>query len=177
MKAGSAGTLWTNALLVAMPSLSFSALVAIAVLPWNLPAQSALLLQLLPTIAIFYWTNDAKRALPSPLLAAGGLMIDVATFGPLGFWAAVYLAAQVCSSALPVRDIATPTRRVAAFFALTLLLSALQWAAMSVYLVTIADWRPLAVAGVIVSVVYAVVCLVSAVVRTSPIRPRVRPAP
>ncbi|MEM8937592.1 MAG: rod shape-determining protein MreD [Pseudomonadota bacterium] len=49
---------------------------------------------IIPLFFVFYWSIYAPNYLPAPSVFAVGLLQDFLTGGPLGLWAAVYLAAQ-----------------------------------------------------------------------------------
>lgn len=144
--------------------LTFSGLVLLAVLPLNLPAQAAAVLHLLPVLAIYHWAAGSRDGVPAIAVFAGGILVDIVSAGPLGFWPATYLAAQVFSASLPPRYVSTVLRKCLGLAATVTSAVSLQWVVASVYLVTLADWRPTAIAGVIILSIYGLFSLIRAIV-------------
>ena len=74
-----------------LPAL-ISLLAAIsASLPWGAPASVSLALPLMALSVIFYWGIHRGAQLPSPVVFAIGIVTDLATDGPMGFWALNFL--------------------------------------------------------------------------------------
>lgn len=60
-------------------------------LRWGASPQVSMVLPLLALAVIFFWALRRGSQLPSPLVFLIGLFTDLATDGPLGFWALNFL--------------------------------------------------------------------------------------
>lgn len=69
-----------------------------ACLPWGAPAPVQFALPLLTMAVIFYWAVKRRHQLPSPVVFLIGLFTDLATAGPLGYWALNFLIAVAIAS-------------------------------------------------------------------------------
>jgi rod shape-determining protein MreD len=67
-------------------------------LPWGAPAPVQFALPLLTMAVIFYWSVNRRRQLPSPVVFFAGLFTDLATAGPLGYWALNFLISVAIAS-------------------------------------------------------------------------------
>jgi rod shape-determining protein MreD len=97
-------------------------------LPLGLPGQA----ELRPTYAmacVFFWSLYRPAALPAPLVAVIGLLLDLLNISPLGLWAVLLLLLQ--GSTLAARRRLLPVGFLLnwlAFIGLTALFSTLFWA-------------------------------------------------
>ena len=73
--------------------ISIAVLTLLAALPWGLPTEDRFFLPLLPVVAIHYWALRRPEVLPEWFVFLAGLLLDVFTHGPLGYWPLVYLVA------------------------------------------------------------------------------------
>lgn len=76
-----------------LPALSVLFAVLATAVPWGLPADATFILPLVVVMMVFCW-----RALPGTVLSPSvamllGLLTDVTSGGPLGFWALLMLIA------------------------------------------------------------------------------------
>ena len=120
-------------------------LVILSALPWGVPADSRFVLPLLPVVAIHYWVlRERAPLLPEWFVFACGLLLDILTNGPLGFWPLIYLFAYVLAT------LSAPWAREGVFARWLLLLAALAilsicaWIISSIYAIEIVDWQPFA---------------------------------
>ncbi len=127
------------------PPLSVVALTVLSALPWGVAADSRFVLPLLPVVAIHYWVlREYASALPEWFVFACGLLLDVLTNGPLGFWSMIYLFAYALAT------LSIPWSREGVFGRWLLLLAALAllsfcaWIISSLYAVEVVDWQPFA---------------------------------
>lgn len=126
----------------------------VALLPWGLPGEARFVLPMLPYVAIHYWTLNDRGFMPAGLVFVVGLVIDLVTRGPLGFWAMIFLTGQMCALWLSGAPGDTRLKRWLGFFAVIGLLSCLQWLVASIYFVAWADPRPFATAAVVIAAIY-----------------------
>jgi len=72
-------------------------------LPWGAPLVVQYAMPLLTMAVIFNWTMKRRELLPSPAIFLIGLFMDLATAGPLGYWALNFLIAMAVASYSPGR--------------------------------------------------------------------------
>ena len=102
----------THAVLARLvPVLSIIVLVLISVTPLGLGPKAQFALPLLPFAAIHFWRLESERPLSTGLVFLAGIAVDVLTFGPLGYWALVYLGGVALAEA--VGALGLPMRRLA----------------------------------------------------------------
>jgi rod shape-determining protein MreD len=124
------------------PFVSVALLVLLAALPWGLSPEDRMALPLLPVIAIHYWTLRHDALIPEWLVFAFGLMLDILTQGPLGFWSLLYLLGYllaVLSQPLAGRGAGA---RLMSLLAALVIVSAAAWLVASAYQMQIAEPRP-----------------------------------
>ena len=83
-----------------VPAGTLLVLVGLAVTPLGLGDSGAFALSVLPLAAIHHWSCDPARALSPTLVFTAGLGVDILTYGPLGYWALVFLVGAGVSGAL-----------------------------------------------------------------------------
>lgn len=128
-----------------LPALSVLLAVLATAVPWGLPGDATFILPLVLVAMVFCW-----RAIPgvvlSPLVAMLlGLLADITSGGPLGFWALMTLiAAGVGHRA----QFLTADRNYAALWlvwaVLAAVLACLGWLLASLYFFRWIDWWPIA---------------------------------
>lgn len=135
-----------------LPALSvFFAVIATAV-PWGLPADATFILPLVVVMMVFCW-----RAIPGADLHPGaavglGLLADLMSGGPLGYWALMCLiAATVGGSAGYLSETRAVGRLWLIWSMLSALLAGFGWLLASLYYFRWIDWWPIAF-GAVVSV-------------------------
>jgi hypothetical protein len=128
------------------------AVVATAV-PWGLPADATFILPLVVVMMIFCW-----RAIPGTALHPGaavglGLLADLMSGGPLGYWALMSLtAATVGARAGSLGKGTTVAIQWLIWTVLVAVLAGLGWLLASLYYFRWIDWWPIAF-GALTSVV------------------------
>jgi rod shape-determining protein MreD len=127
-----------------MPALSVSVLTIVAILPWGLPWEDRFVLPLLPIVAIYYWTRDSDAWLPEWIIFLAGLLLDVLTQGPLGYWALVYLATYVVAVFCSRLKLETTVQRLMLFAGAIIAVTFFAWLTASVYFLELRDWEPYA---------------------------------
>jgi rod shape-determining protein MreD len=123
--------------------LSIAVLVVFSALPWGLEADSRFVLPLLPAVAIHYWVlRDKTVTVPEWFVFAVGLLLDVLTNGPLGFWSFIYLLTY--ASAVLSQPFAHdgPFQRWLLMVAAVSLVAAIAWVVTSLYSLQVVDWQP-----------------------------------
>ena len=135
-------------------------LTLIAASPWGIGAHTRFLLPLLPLLAIVHLTLRRPEAMPAGLVFVGGLLLDVLTHGPLGYWPLVFLAGHLAALNLSQRARETLPRRtmwVAAVMAVVVLV---EWLVSSVYFMQLAAWQPITGAALAAIVAYPILALI-----------------
>jgi len=135
-----------------------------ASLPWGAPASIALALPLIALGVIFFWGLRRPGQLPSPLVFLFGLLTDLASDGPLGFWALNFLIGYAVAVYGPVwnggrRD---GVAALLLFAATLLLVSVLSWVLSSLFFLKAMPLRPLMIGGVVAFGAYPVISYVLA---------------
>ena len=139
---------------VLLPVLSLSVLLLVAVLPWGLSHDWRFVLPMLPYAAIHYWTLNERGAMPSVLVFVAGVVIDLVTDGPLGFWSMVYLTGHMCAHWLSGPLAGNAVLRWIGFLVVLCLLAAVQWVATSIYFVRWQPWEPFLIASATTALFY-----------------------
>ncbi len=127
-----------------MPGFTVCILAVLAVLPWGLPADARFVLPFLPAIAIHIWSSRHPDRLPAWIPFVAGLLVDVLTNGPLGYWPLIYLGAMLLGiDAQRLPGTGAAARGAFSLAALSGLVVA-GWGVASLYDLEFADWRPFA---------------------------------
>lgn len=125
-----------------LPFFSVALLTVLAALPWGLPTEDRFFLPMLPIVAIHYWALRRHEALPEWSVFVAGLLLDIFTHGPLGYWPLVYLAAYTLGVVEATAGRKGQILRLVLFGTSLVLIAAFGWAVASVYFFELADWRP-----------------------------------
>lgn len=137
------------------PSIVLFLAVVIAAVPWVLPAEASFILPLMLIIVIFVLTLMRKRKLPGPSVFAAGVLMDILTAGPLGYWAILFLLTYSVAVQYRARAVRPDFGMLWAVFSGTALLAAgAGWALASLYFVRIIDWWPMAIGGLVAIVLF-----------------------
>lgn len=156
-----------------MPVITVAALTVVAILPWGLPVDDRFVLPLLPIVVIYYWTLERDAWLPEWAIFLAGLLLDVLTHGPLGYWALVYLAAYVVAVFCSRIRIETTVGRLSLFAAAMIAVTSFAWLAASAYFIELLDVGPYVRGAASAVVAAAVLTLVFGIFRKTgaPARP------
>jgi rod shape-determining protein MreD len=127
-----------------LPFGSVAVLTVLAALPWGLPTEDRFFLPMLPVVAIHYWALRRHQALPEWSVFLAGLLLDVFTHGPLGYWPLIYLSAYTLGVLQVTAGRKSQLLRLALFAASLAVVATLGWAIASLFFFEIADWRPYA---------------------------------
>ena len=142
-----------------VPVVSVLALTLLSALPWGLAPEARFVLPLIPVAAIHFWVVRGADRISEATVFLDGLLLDVLTNGPLGFWSLIYLTGYGTSLMLARRARLLSLGGTAAHLIVVTVLAAVIWVVSSLYALEIADWRPLAVASLAAAAAYPVVAL------------------
>lgn len=141
-----------------VPSLVLFLAVVVAAVPWVLPAEASFILPLLLIIVVFILTLQRRRKLPGLSVFAAGLLMDILTAGPLGYWAALFLLTYTIAVQYRVRAVRVEFGNLWLVFAVTALLAAgAGWGLASLYFVRIIDWWPMVIGGFVAIALFPLV--------------------
>jgi len=124
-----------------LPTVLILATTLAAIVPWGAPPGAGYVLQVMPYMMAHLFIARGKGFVPSPVVFLAGLAMDVASAGPLGFWALIYLF-----GVLVARQLAggAATSRGGRLFGLVLAvfaLTAAQVGLASLYQLQWIDWQ------------------------------------
>ena len=88
-----------KAVLAILPSVVITMVLALACAPWGALDEARFVMPLLPYMAAHVFLARGVGVVPSPVLFVAGLVMDLATHGPLGFWAIIYLSGAIAGAA------------------------------------------------------------------------------
>ena len=130
-----------SAVLGVLPSLVIALVLALASAPWGAPDDARFVMPLLPYMAAHVFLARGVGVVPSPVLFVAGLVMDLTTHGPLGFWPIVYLSVALFTRQLPGAIMQTVMGQLGALAATVLVLCVVQVAVASLYKFEWVDWR------------------------------------
>lgn len=134
-----------------VPSLVLFFAVVIAAVPWVLPAEASFILPSLLIIAVFVLTLQRRRKLPGISVFAAGLLFDILTAGPMGYWAILFLLTYTIAVQYRIRAGRKEFSALWAVFAGTATLAAAAgWGLACLYFVRIIDWQPMAIGAAVI---------------------------
>ena len=134
---------------------AFSVLIAViaTAAPWGLPADATFILPLLVVMMVFCWRALPGTELHPAAAAIVGLLADLLSGGPLGFWALMCLiAATVGLKAGSFRERRNLWKQWLTWTALISVLGLLGWLLASLYYLRWIGWWPILL-GVVASIV------------------------
>jgi rod shape-determining protein MreD len=76
-----------------VPTLSILPFAIITAMPWNAPDWVSFALPLVTLTAVHFWSEQRPGLVPAPIILCIGVLVDLITDGPLGYWAALFLLA------------------------------------------------------------------------------------
>lgn len=142
-----------------LPAFSVLMAVIATAVPWGLTADATFILPLLVVMMVFCWRAIPDTELHPAAAAVLGLLADLLSGGPLGFWALMCLIAATIGlkpgSFRERRDIWTEWL---AWTALICALGLFGWLLASLYYLRWIDWWPIAF-GVATSIIFFPVML------------------
>lgn len=133
-----------------VPSFVLFVAVVVAAVPWALPSKAIFILPLLLIILVFVLTMRRQQELPILSVFAAGLLMDILTAGPLGYWAIIFLLTHTLAALYARRDAEPGFGMLWLVFALvTVVTSSSGWALASLYFVRVIDWQPMLIGGAV----------------------------
>jgi rod shape-determining protein MreD len=128
-----------------LPALSVLVAVLATAVPWGLPADATFILPLVVVMMVFCWRALPGTVLPPYLAMLLGLLTDVMSGGPLGFWALMTLIAASAGARAPsLTDGRDLGRLWLAWGSVACLVAGIGWLLASLYFVRLIDWWPIA---------------------------------
>jgi rod shape-determining protein MreD len=121
-------------------------MVLAAALPWGASDWLQCSLSLLPLAAIVHWSVDGSG--PSAIAVfLAGLLLDLLSGGPFGYWALLYLTGLALSVHLPsiARNVDRPARQILLFTMVAAVVSGLGWFVSSTYYLHLLPAGPTAI--------------------------------
>ena len=118
---------------------------------------SSFAVPLLPCLVIYSAGLRWPASMPSWLVFLAGLLVDLATHGPLGYWAFIYLSVLMIAQMLP--DALAQDWRARAGFAVAgmVVIGLLQFAVSSAYQLMAQDFLAISLASVSLAVPLAII--------------------
>lgn len=125
--------------------------VVIAAAPWGLPEEATFVLPFLTLLLIFVFSATREKLIPAWLAFLAGLVTDILTAGPLGYWAFLY---TLCFAAARLMAYRAPALSLMMLWLQFLLVSTLVagagWALASLYYLRPIDGWPMALGALAV---------------------------
>ena len=131
-----------------VPSLILFLAVVVAAVPWVMPAEASFILPLMLIIVVFVLTLIRGRKLPGVSVFVAGVLMDILTAGPLGYWAILFLLTYSIAAFYRLRTPRPEFGKLWLVFSGTAFLAAgTGWALASLYFVRLIDWWPMLIGG------------------------------
>ena len=141
-----------------LPTVSVLFAVLAAAVPWGLPADATFILPLVVVMMVFCWRALPGTVLPPYLAMLLGLLTDITSGGPLGFWALMCLIAASAGGRVPSHTDGRDVSRLwLAWTGVAALVALLGWLLASLYFLRWIDWWPIAVGALASIVLFPVV--------------------
>lgn len=126
-----------------LPAASVLFLAFLVLLPWGGGDVARFAAAMMPMLAIRYWAIRRPDHVPALLAFATGLLLDVVSYGPLGFWALMALAALAMARIEgSVRHAPAMLWSFAALVVTAASLASLAWIVSSIYFSRSVPWQP-----------------------------------
>ena len=141
-----------------VPSLFLFLAVVVAAVPWALPSRASFILPLLLIIIVYVLTLQRRTVLPSLSAFAAGLLMDILTAGPLGYWAIIFLLTHTLAALYGRRDATPGFGMLWLVFAATAVVTSISgWVIASLYFVRVIDWQPMLIGGAVAVALFPLV--------------------
>jgi rod shape-determining protein MreD len=126
-----------------LPALTILPAVLSTAVPFGLPADATFILPLVVVMMVFVWRAFPQAVLPPVVAMLLGLLTDVATGGPLGFWGLMALiAASVGARVGPIAARHGAGVLWLVWIPLVMLLAGSGWLLASLYFFRWVGWWP-----------------------------------
>ena len=143
-----------------LPAVTVCLAALLAVLPFGADEMVRYAVSFLPLMVIQYWSARRPALVPVPLIFGVGLIIDVLTHGPVGYWA---LLAMIAASSASLETLlmgrSTAIGRALLFAVAMLTAASVAWAVAFVYTGTAVTSRPFLGAALTAICLYPVMAL------------------
>jgi rod shape-determining protein MreD len=156
-----------------LPSLTILVAVLATAVPWGLPADATFVLPLVVVMMVFCWRAIEGAYLPPIAVVLLGLLTDVTTGGPLGYWGLI---------ALLVSSIAWRTQFITdrwgsgvlwlVWVVAVSVLAGFGWLLASLYFFRWVDWRPILIGAAASAVLFPHVMSLLLRIRRARLAPR-----
>jgi len=141
-----------------LPALSVLFAVVATAVPWGLPADATFILPLIVVMMVFCWRTIPGAALPPAGAVGIGLLADLMSGGPIGYWALMCLiGATVGGRAGSLRKGSDFVLHWLIWSALVTVLAGFGWLLASAYYFRWIDWWPIAFGAMTSIVLFPVV--------------------
>jgi len=141
-----------------LPALSLLFAVVATAVPWGLPADATFILPLVVVMMVFCWRTIPGAALPPAGAVGIGLLADLMSGGPIGYWALMCLiGATVGGRAGSLREGSDFVLHWLIWSALVTVLAGFGWLLASAYYFRWIDWWPIAFGAMTSIVLFPVV--------------------
>jgi rod shape-determining protein MreD len=152
-----------------LPTASIVVAILATAVPWGLPSDATFVLPLIVVMMVFGWRAIDGARLPPIAAMLLGLLTDVTTGGPLGFWALIALMASSAGKRTPsFVDRWGYGVLWLVWIPLVAALAGFVWLLASLYFFRWVDWHPIGEgAGVSVVLFPVVLSLLLAIKRVS----------
>jgi rod shape-determining protein MreD len=141
-----------------LPGLSVMFAVIATAVPWGLPGDATFILPLVTVMMVFCWRSFPGVSFAPALAMLLGLLTDIMSGGPLGFWALMMLAAATAGGyARPLVEIKAYTALWLVWAVLVSVLAGLGWLLASLFFFRWIDWWPIAFGALASTALFPVV--------------------
>jgi rod shape-determining protein MreD len=141
-----------------LPALSVLFAVVATAVPWGLPADATFILPLVAVMMVFCWRTIPGAALPPAGAVGIGLLADLLSGGPIGYWALMCLiGATVGGRAGSLRESSDFVLHWLIWSALVTVLAGFGWLLASAYYFRWIDSWPIAFGAMTSIVLFPVV--------------------
>ena len=128
-----------------LPALSVLVAVLATAAPWGLPAEATFILPLVVVMMVFCWRALPGTVFPAYLALLLGLLMDIVSGGPLGFWALMALIAASVGGRTPsLADSQDVNRLWLVWAGVAVLIAVISWLLGSLYFLHWIDLWPIA---------------------------------
>ena len=151
------------------PLLTLLGLIAIAHLPLGAQADTSFIIPSIISALIFIWSIYEPDNVKPWMIFTLGLVADVISSGPIGFWSLYYLSFQ----AIAFWFGRNPTNsglllNWIGYLIASVIVTFLGWLVTTLYTMQSADWHPMLVGAGVVSMGFPLIYWVSGVARRAP---------
>jgi rod shape-determining protein MreD len=138
----------------ALPAVSIALVVILLAIPGLVPAQAGVRVGFV-IASVYFWSLYRPAALPAPLVAVLGLLLDLLGASPLGLWAVLLLLEQAAMAAIRRTLVRQGFPLVWLVFAgFVVVLTAAEYVARGVLDLTILPPEPIVTQAVVAVLIY-----------------------